>query len=115
MHDRHGWTLRWEAGYRDLTPLFQSSPYAYAPLARYWLDGLHVTLDEANALIGSRPRGSDVSYLASSRDFLRLDNVELTPQEAQLIRGGASPLAVLLAGPPQLIVRSLSMAELMSQ
>lgn len=90
----------------------------YMPFARTWyqLDGLLVTPHEAEAICSRRlgaPVHASVSYDygRSSRLWpcVRLDGVEVTPEEADLISRGVPPLTALL---PVLVFRSLTLDEL---
>lgn len=105
-HSRHGWTL---TETRERSPSVTS-----ITCARYVLDGLACSPQQAQDLMNGRPLGaaSVMSTRVSTRDgYLWLNGVELTASEAKRINGGEDPVAVLM---PTLVIRNLTLAELLA-
>lgn len=105
------WTLtvHREAGYGDLG--------GYLPFARTWyqVDGLIVTPAQAQQIcareLGAPVRVSVHYGRGIGEVMLRLDGVEVSAAEADLITRGMPPVTALA---PRLVIRSLTEAELMA-
>jgi hypothetical protein len=117
--NRRGWMITAQHEMPDPWMRLGTSPVFQSP--RYVLSDLQVTVQEANALMelanarGSRP--VSFRYAPGYRgDFLIASDIEITAAQAEALHRGADPVDVLLGNNnPRLVLRSLSVAELMGR
>jgi hypothetical protein len=106
---RGGWLLSQETR-TMLQGTASAAGQVISPVAAvtYRLDYLRASLEQAEAIMRSRPEGVSMNY---AYDGTLMGYVELARGEAVAILDGADPLGVLL---PLLRVRSLTHEELMT-
>jgi hypothetical protein len=124
-NNRNGWTL--DVGYEDLpgvmgTDIYGNSLAAYAGPPRFLLS-VRVTREQYSALYTSEAflageRGSpSVSYGSGyygGYDMMRVENIRVTPGEANEIAHGTPPLDVLFPVWPEYGYRLVAVPERLS-